>query len=153
MMKEKIKEHYSIQSWILVGIQLACLAFIFFSAPWRTIRIELQIWQLSGIFLAVSGLVQLNWHSFSVFPEPKRKGRFVKSGIFAFIRHPMYAGVLIVVGSLVLQFWSWERLSAGLILALVFVLKILKEEKLLAEKYPEYIDYQKNTNRLIPFIW
>jgi protein-S-isoprenylcysteine O-methyltransferase Ste14 len=134
-------------------IQIVSLTYLLSTGPWLTIRIELLIWQLSGAFLAISGLLGLSWHSFSVFPEPKIKGRLIKNGIYAFIRHPMYAGVLMVFGTLVLQFWSVERLVAFLFLALVFVLKIVKEEKLLAQKFPDYIDYQKNTNRLIPFLW
>jgi protein-S-isoprenylcysteine O-methyltransferase Ste14 len=144
---------YSTLSWVLVTIQLFCLFFLFSSAPWKTIRIELQIWQLSGIFLAVSGLLQLSWHSFSIFPEPKTKGRFIRKGIYAYIRHPMYAGVLMVVATLIIQYWSWYRLISAGLLAFVFVLKIVKEEKFLSQKFPEYLEYQKNTNRLIPFVW
>lgn len=147
------RKPYALRSWTLVGVQMACLLYIFSTAPVRCIRIELQIWQLSGLFLALSGLIQLSWTSFSIFPEPKPKGLFVQSGIYAFIRHPMYAGLLVLCSTLVIQFFSWQRLFFLLILLVVFVLKILTEEKLLVEKYPEYADYQRKTNRIIPFVW
>jgi protein-S-isoprenylcysteine O-methyltransferase Ste14 len=148
-----MKQKISLKSWILVAIQLVCLFFVYFSAPVKAIRIDLQIWELSGLFLAISGLFGLSWHSFSVFPEPKTKGRLIKDGIYSFIRHPMYAGVLVVVGTLVIQFFTVPRLICLLILAAVFIIKIVDEEVFLSKRFPEYADYQQKTNRLIPFIW
>jgi protein-S-isoprenylcysteine O-methyltransferase Ste14 len=138
---------------LLVFAQVACLIFIGLTAPLKAIRIELQIWELSGVFIAISGIFGLNWHSFSVFPEPKNKGRLVQSGIFAYIRHPTYAGILIVSSTLIWQFWSIPRLLALCLLSFILIFKILREEKLLAQKFPDYEDYKKNTNRLIPFLW
>ncbi len=150
---DQMKQKISPKSWILVAIQLGCLFYIYYSAPLKAIRIDLQIWELSGLFLAISGLFGLSWHSFSVFPEPKTKGRLITDGIYSFIRHPMYAGVLIVVGTLVIQFFAIPRLICLLVLATVFILKIVEEEAFLSKRFPEYADYQKKTNRLIPFIW
>jgi protein-S-isoprenylcysteine O-methyltransferase Ste14 len=138
---------------LLVFAQVACLIFIGLTAPLKAIRIELQIWELSGVFIAISGIFGLNWHSFSVFPEPKNKGRLVQSGIFAYIRHPTYAGILIVSSTLIWQFWSIPRLMALCLLSFVLIFKILREEKMLAQKFPDYEGYKKNTNRLIPFLW
>lgn len=149
----KTKYPVSMRSYALVLIQVLALGYLAYSGPIRTEHIEFQIWQLSGLFLAISALVGLNWHSFSVFPEPKPKGRFVQGGVYAFIRHPMYAGVLIVFGSLVWEFFSWDRLLALCVLLLVFVFKILDEERLLKARFPEYRTYCENTNRLIPFVW
>jgi protein-S-isoprenylcysteine O-methyltransferase Ste14 len=150
---DRMKQKISLKSWILVAIQLGCLFYIYYSAPLKAIRIDLQIWELSGLFLAISGLFGLSWHSFSVFPEPKTKGRLITDGIFSFIRHPMYAGVLVVVGTLVIQFFTVPRLICLLILAAVFILKIVDEEVFLSKRFSEYADYQQKTNRLIPFIW
>ena len=65
----------------------------------------------------------------------------------------MYAGVLVVVGTLVIQFFTVPRLMCLLILAAVFIFKIVDEEIFLSKRFPEYADYQQKTNRLIPFIW
>lgn len=147
------KNPYSLRSWTLVGIQAASLLYLSLSAPMRTIRIDLQIWQLSGVFLALAGLVRFNRHTFSIFPEPKPAGILITSGIYSYIRHPMYAGLLVLYGTLLIQFFSWPRLLILLVLAIVFVMKILKEEEFLKGKFPEYADYQQKTNRLIPFLW
>lgn len=146
-------QKYPLRSWLLVASQLACLVYLFSTASWKAIRIDLQIWELSGVFLTIAGLVGLGRFSFNVFPEPRTRGRFVRSGVFAFIRHPMYAGVLLISTTLIWQFFSWDRLVSGLILTAIFVIKIRLEEKILEAKFSEYNDYQQNTNRLIPFIW
>ena len=148
-----LPQKYPLRSWILVAIQLTCLAYLFCFQPWKAVRIELQIWELSGVFIAISGLISLGWFSFSVFPEPRTKGRFIRSGIFAFIRHPMYAGILTASATLVWQFFFWDRLICWVILAAIFLLKIEIEEHALRLKYPEYAEYQKSTDRLIPFVW
>jgi len=144
---------HSLFSWLLVGVQIALLGYLLSSASWRAIRIDLQIWELSGAFLAISGVLGLSWHSFSIFIEPKSKGKLVRTGIFAFIRHPVYAGILMVCAALVWQFWTLPRIFAWLALLLIFIIKIRKEEAFLSKKFPEYLDYKINTNRLIPFVW
>lgn len=149
----KTVQRYPLRSWLLVAGQVACLVYLFTSAPWKAIRVDLQIWELSGVFLAVSGLFGLGRFSFSVFPEPRRKGRFIRSGIFAFIRHPMYAGVLVITATLVWQFFSCDRVAGFTLLTAILVAKILIEERELLSRYPEYAEYQRNTNRIIPFIW
>jgi protein-S-isoprenylcysteine O-methyltransferase Ste14 len=149
----KVKYPVSLKSWFLVVIQVLALIYLARTGPIRAEHIEFQIWQLSGLFLAISALVGLNWHSFSVFPEPKPKGRFIRTGVYAYIRHPMYAGVLMVCGSLVWEFFSWDRLAALGFLLEVFVIKILDEERYLKARFAEYRDYCEKTNRLIPFIW
>lgn len=149
----KTRYPVSVRSYFLVLIQVSALCYLAFTGPIRAEHIEFQIWQLSGLFLAISSLVGLNWHSFSVFPEPKPKARFVRTGVYAYIRHPMYAGVLLVCGSLVWEFFSWDRLLALLVLLSVLVLKIMDEENFLKARFAEYRDYCLNTNRLVPFLW
>lgn len=140
-------------SLLLVAVQLACLSIIYLTGPLICIRVDLQIWQLSGLFLAISGLISLGRKSFSVLPEPKSKGVFVRKGIYAFIRHPMYAGIILVCICLVWQFPSPLRWGSFVVLLLVLVVKINREEAYLTERYEEYPEYQRQTNRLIPFIW
>jgi len=45
------------------------------------------------------------------------------------------------------------RAVLWLVLLIDLHFKFSYEEKLLIEKYPEYIDYKKKTKRLIPFIY
>jgi protein-S-isoprenylcysteine O-methyltransferase Ste14 len=76
------------------------------------------------------------------------------SGPYRVVRHPMYA-----VGILV---WFWTPLALGSFIALlavvlimlVFVWRLLNEEKILRKELPGYVEYcQRTPYRLIPFIW
>ena len=74
------------------------------------------------------------------------------SGPYRFIRHPIYAAVLyfIWIGAL-------AHISPSSILLLVAgtagsFLRIIAEEKLLLERYPEYAAYSAQTKRIIPFM-
>ena len=75
----------------------------------------------------------------------------VTRGIYRYVRHPIYAGdVLLVVGfELALQSWLF---LLGLPIALVVVRQARREERLLTEAFPEYREYCSQTKRFIPFV-
>jgi len=151
----KKRAHYpvSIASAVLVILQMLALFYLAISAPLLARNLGFLLWELAGILIVISGLIGLNWKSFSVFPEPRPDGKLVTTGIYAFIRHPMYAGILAFTSVLVLDYPSWPRALALLILTTVFLIKIQKEERWLENQYPESKDWRDKTDRLIPFIW
>lgn len=83
-------------------------------------------------------------------PEPVNQGTLIRSGPYRFIRHPMYTAVLLLCGGFVLI--TPKLLSAALfgLLVITLLLKIKREETLLAMAYPEYPDYQQSTGALLP---
>jgi protein-S-isoprenylcysteine O-methyltransferase Ste14 len=151
--RKRLPYPVSVRSWIWVSLQFFCIAYLCLSAPLIAEHLSLLLPELTGILLIAAGLLKLNWQSFSVFPEPRPDGRLETKGIYAFIRHPMYAGVLLTGLVLVVEFPSFFRILSLGILSLVIILKIQKEEAWLEEKYPEFKDWKSRTNRLIPFIW
>ncbi len=78
----------------------------------------------------------------------------ITTGPYALIRHPMYAGVLVMMIGVPLALGSWGGL---VILALVLpglIWRILDEENLLKKELPGYTEYtQKVRYRLIPYLW
>jgi protein-S-isoprenylcysteine O-methyltransferase Ste14 len=141
-------------SWLLVSLQFFSLLYLAISAPLLAAHLTGLFIELGGIFLTLSGLIKLNWKSFSVFPEPRPDGQLETSGIYAFIRHPMYAGVFCIAVVLVFEFPSFLRILCLFILAIVFFLKIKKEERQLCARYPNEFDaWKKTSDRIIPFVW
>ena len=80
--------------------------------------------------------------------------KVVETGPYAFVRHPMYSGALVMLLGTPLALGSWWGLLMFLPITLVIVWRLLDEEKFLAEHLPGYPDYRKKVRyRLIPCVW
>lgn len=80
--------------------------------------------------------------------------KVISSGMYAFVRHPMYFAALFFFWGTALALGSWWALLLSLLFIPILVARIQNEEKLLARDLPGYTEYRKKvTTRLIPFIW
>lgn len=80
--------------------------------------------------------------------------KVITTGLYGFIRHPMYLGALFLFIGTPLALGSWWAMLLVPIFLPILVARILNEEKILARDLPGYAEYQKKiTTRLIPFIW
>jgi protein-S-isoprenylcysteine O-methyltransferase Ste14 len=78
----------------------------------------------------------------------------VSTGPYAFVRHPMYSGALIMLLGTPLALASWWGLVAFVLMVAVIVIRLLDEEKLLLVSLPGYPEYvEKVKYRLIPSVW
>jgi protein-S-isoprenylcysteine O-methyltransferase Ste14 len=78
----------------------------------------------------------------------------ISTGPYAIVRHPMYAGVLIMALGTPLTLGSWWGLVALLITIPVLAWRILDEEALLKDDLPGYAAYTHDVRyRLVPFVW
>lgn len=80
--------------------------------------------------------------------------KVISTGPYAIVRHPMYAGALIMLFGVPLALGSWWGLLAIIPIKLVLLWRLLDEEKYLAKNLAGYHEYQgKVRYRLAPFIW
>jgi protein-S-isoprenylcysteine O-methyltransferase Ste14 len=80
--------------------------------------------------------------------------KVISTGPYALVRHPMYAGVLVMVIGVPLALGSWLGLAVLAITLPIFILRILDEERLLKKDLPGYANYtQKVRYRLLPYLW
>jgi protein-S-isoprenylcysteine O-methyltransferase Ste14 len=80
--------------------------------------------------------------------------KLIDTGPYAHVRHPMYAGALVLVAGISPALGSLWGLVAVAPLAAVIVWRLLDEEALLARELPGYTAYQRKTRyRLIPRLW
>ncbi len=104
---------------------------------------------LAGSALAVLVLVQLR-SSFSIMAEARR---LITSGVYRWVRHPLYLAEELAVVGIVLQFLS---LWTALLLAVQIGFQLRRmhnEERVLSETFPAYADYKKNTAMLLPGLY
>ncbi len=139
--------------YFLVLVQFICLIFIAISAPVISNNIAGLLVESMGIFLAVHAIYIVKIRNVNVTPTVKQGSELITSGPYRIIRHPMYIAQLIAVLPLVIDYFSWYRLAAIVILLIVLLVKIGYEEKQLIAHFPEYAEYMKRTSRMIPAIY
>lgn len=109
---------------------------------------------LAGSLFIFRSLTDNTFASQLVRIQSDRQQRVIDTGVYGFVRHPMYLGaVLMFVGGALLR-GSIVGLLLGFALVLVLVLRIFGEESLLARDLDGYTAYRgKVRYRLIPHVW
>lgn len=80
--------------------------------------------------------------------------RVISTGMYGFVRHPMYFAALFLFIGTPLALGSWWTLLSLPVFVLVLVGRILNEEKVLERDLLGYSEYQRKvTARLIPSVW
>ncbi len=90
----------------------------------------------------------------SAVVEVSAEQKVVTTGPYAVVRHPMYAGAMLLVLFTPTALGSWFAIPTAVALALVIAARLLSEEKLLQASLTGYDAYcHKVRYHLIPFIW
>jgi protein-S-isoprenylcysteine O-methyltransferase Ste14 len=149
---------------IFIGIKVCGLALIV--VPPLDVRFgwtpRLPLWcEVCGTILLLGGTFPF-FRAFTdnTFVSPlvriqaERGQHVIDTGVYGFVRHPMYLGASLVFVGGALLLGSISGLLLGLAMVGLLVVRIFGEEKLLArdlEGYKEYL--QKVRYRLVPHVW
>ncbi len=91
-----------------------------------------------------------NW---SLSIQRKEDHELIKDGIYKFVRHPIYTGLLLLFIGNAIIVGDYRAIIAVLIVFVSLWLKLKKEEKLLMEIFgTKYIEYKNKTKALIPYL-
>ena len=155
------KRRLQVRFWLFVAFVVLVLVFgRWFAARsgsvvWRqtlTTNIFADLATIGGLILFIQSHRALgrNW-SFEVVIQEKHE--LIEKGPYAYIRHPLYSGLL-------LMFMGMALFCGRKACIVVFVycffgvyFKSQMEERLLAKTFPAYSEYKRRTKALIPFIW
>jgi len=86
--------------------------------------------------------------------EVAEQQKVVTTGPYRWVRHPMYAGAILLLLFTPLALGSWVALPFPLPLFLVVAIRSVEEEKFLRANLEGYAAYcQKVRYRLVPYIW
>ena len=125
-------------------------------------------WSSVPIWLELAGFAGVGWALWLIFRvlqensfasplvevQPERGHRVIESGPYAYVRHPMYSGFIILVFSLPLALGSYWTLLLGVLLAISFIVRIFPEERVLHDELEGYGGYARRVPyRLIPRLW
>jgi protein-S-isoprenylcysteine O-methyltransferase Ste14 len=105
---------------------------------------------LAGLAFAVWARTHLgrNW---SGTVTVKEDHELVCSGPYAIVRHPIYAGLLLAMLGTAIVLDEWRGLVAFCFLSAAFLLKLRREERFMAESFPDtYPGYRARVPALIP---
>jgi protein-S-isoprenylcysteine O-methyltransferase Ste14 len=86
--------------------------------------------------------------------QSERKQHVISTGVYRFVRHPMYLSAICLLLGTPILLGSVLGILLGVIGSLVLVGRIIGEEKMLLKELEGYHAYtQKVRYKLIPFIW
>jgi protein-S-isoprenylcysteine O-methyltransferase Ste14 len=110
--------------------------------------VGLALMAIAGAVLLVS-FVGLG-NSLTASPLPKAQGQLVTTGLYAYVRHPIYFGLLLLSAGVVLDAGWWPQAVVAVMLYVLLRIKAQFEESLLQKAYPSYAAYAAKTPRFFP---
>lgn len=140
------------QSYLHVVVQFTAIFYLLISDDWFQDYIPVLA-TVPGLFLGIWSAWFMRKSVLTVFPDPDPRIILITSGVYKFIRHPMYTSLFLVLIPLVIIDYSIVRAIVLLVFTINQIVKLLFEEKLLLEKLPDYKTYKSNSWRLIPLIF
>jgi protein-S-isoprenylcysteine O-methyltransferase Ste14 len=107
--------------------------------------------QAAAVLLMLWARVTFGMRSFHAAADPT-SGGLVTTGPYRYVRHPIYAAVLLFVWAGVATHATPRAVALALLATAATAVRIWAEERLVTSRYPEYREYAARTKRVIPFV-
>lgn len=93
-----------------------------------------------------------NW---SVTLDTRKKHKLIDTGLYAYVRHPMYTGFWLLALAQPCLLANWIAGFSGIVgWGILYFLRVGREEALMIETFGDsYRDYMRRTKRVIPLIY
>lgn len=149
------------QKLAMTGIFAAFTAVLVVSAldhrfGWSTLPVAVSVLGdvlvAAGLGMGILAVVQNSYAGANITVEAEQP--VVSTGLYGFVRHPMYFSLVIMMVGIPLALGSYWGL-AGLVLGLLsLALRIQDEEDMLEHELAGYPEYTRKVRyRLVPFVW
>jgi protein-S-isoprenylcysteine O-methyltransferase Ste14 len=116
-------------------------------------------WSVAGVVLVAVGIgfsiaarvwLGSNWSSIVTL---KQDHELIRSGPYAWVRHPIYSGLLCALFDTAIVIGSWRALIGLALLVAAILRKLTIEERFMTEQFGEvYVRYRAEVPALIPFV-
>jgi protein-S-isoprenylcysteine O-methyltransferase Ste14 len=108
--------------------------------------------QTAAVALIIWARITFGKRSFHAAANPTAGG-LVTTGPYRYIRHPIYSAACLFAWAAIIVHLSWASVGFGLLIFAGAAARMLAEEHLVKQRYPEYLDYSKVTKRMIPHLF
>ncbi len=138
----------------LLGIPLWVTGFVLAWLGPSPLLFNLNITlKLIGLFLIISGSVPFVWGHVELgwrTHMPSVKDTLVRHGLYAYVRHPIYAGGFAILAGLSLIRPTLAFVPACILGFIWLIVQARLEEIDLLRRMPDYKDYMKQVPRFLP---
>ena len=148
----------------IVRLALLAITFTLLFGRWTAVGIlgrhllpAMPSIEYLGFALAVAGIALALWarvHLGQFWSDKvvlKVDHQLVRTGPYAFLRHPIYSGVLLGVAGTAVLLGEWRGVLAFVILLTNYWVKAKREDQILAGAFPTtFIDHKHQAGFLIP---
>lgn len=134
-----------------LGVPMAALGVILIP-PSVPVTVLTVIFLVAGLVIAIAARRALagNWSSQVAIKEGHE---LIRSGLYRYVRNPIYSGMLLMVLGTVLSFGNLSAWTGFVVILLGMVLKLKGEERMLTEHFGrDYDAYKQHSKALIPFV-
>jgi protein-S-isoprenylcysteine O-methyltransferase Ste14 len=150
-MINSIRNH-SLYPNLLVFLQFFIIGLmVIFSKSFFSSALGLTIFTL-GALLGLWALNHNQLGNFNIQPKLRQGSKLITTGIYAWVRHPMYTSVIVMMLGFLLSTPSIVEILLWVILVVVLLLKAKREESLWLEHDEAYERYKNSTKLFIPYI-
>ena len=105
-----------------------------------------------GVLIAIVAAIQLK-RNLTPLPMPVEHGELIQTGLYAYVRHPIYLGVILMALAWFLHTQAVLTLVEFIAVMIFFEVKSRQEEYWMRQVYPEYAEYQRRTAKLVPRVY
>ena len=137
---------------ILVFLQFTIIGLmVIFSKGFFSNIIAISIF-IIGAVLGIWALTHNRLGNFHIQPKMRENAKLVTTGIYKYIRHPMYLSVITMMLAFLISTATVIETILFIILIVVLVLKAKREESLWLNHNEKYERYKEQTKLFIPYL-
>lgn len=153
-------ETFATRGGVWVIVQFILMSGLFIAGPWGESWLSGTLATRSaalaliavGAWFGIAGVRDLGAQR-TPLPKPIPGAQLVQKGVYALVRHPLYASLIWLGAGWALLFCSLPALVVALIQLVFLDMKARREEQWLRETFADYAGYAARVKRFIPRVY